>query len=550
MGIYITLEIIPHMITPEDWAEVYHESLKLLEAYPGGIMGYKEEQVDSLERICDSRTLEHCADNPKERHWYAVGDFAGMKRGESFELYYDLQYYNRKYVKTDLQPYDILIDVALVNGRDADREGKSVHVFGEKTQGEPYHIPLLAVASLIENRFAPYAIAGGDIDIGQAQKAVGWANTILERKIDLPVRVQPELLYERTEKCFKGVEAIEAYRSVFRGSPDDKFKVLFQKCERSTLNQWFIMELKRYESPNQLGAIALFTNWLNSSCDIEALCELACHNEDGPRFDPVEFASSLCATWVSIDPQFFDFLNILKQPGGALGSVEEQFGMALLDLSGCKGRGIKCYISEENLFEVFKEKFPSRIDEIKKAIQSKIKKIKSELAEGKEFFEKVLMPVGEKDHNELLELLGERAEAEDVKDAFLFFDSYENLSQVKKDMLKVFAIALKKLKSKVEKKASDMLRKSQKEKWRMIVRITQDIDMRLTEDAWAWIDKEKKSDMLNLLLVLLAIKGYEEKYWRIRTAIFENRKLALEILRLMADERVMDEASQLIKERM
>jgi len=147
--------------------------------------------------------------------------------------------------------------------------------------------------------------------------------------------------------------------------------------------------------------------------------------------------------------------------------------------------------------KVFEEKFPGHIDDIKKAVQSKIKKIKSELAEGKEFFEKVLMPIGEKDHNELLELLGERAEAEDVKDAFLFFESYENLPEVKKDMLKVFAFALRRLKSKVEKEAPGRLRKSQKEKLRMIIRVTQDIGMRLTEDAWAWIDKEKESDIVS-----------------------------------------------------
>ena len=95
-----------------------------------------------------------------------------------------------------------------------------------------------------------------------------------------------------------------------------------------------------------------------------------------------------------------------------------------------------------------------------------------------------------------------------------------------------------------------LLQKSPNEKWRLIIHITQEIGMLLTEDAWAWIDKEKKkeSDILDFLHILTAIKNDEQKFWSMRLAIFENRKLAQEILSLMADRKAMKEASRLVKE--
>lgn len=70
-------------------------------------------------------------------------------------------------------------------------------MWGGKSQGELYHLYLLAIACLIEDRLKHKAFVYGDITYGQCVVAVDMANKYLEKKIVLPDRCVLECLYER-----------------------------------------------------------------------------------------------------------------------------------------------------------------------------------------------------------------------------------------------------------------------------------------------------------------------------------------------------------------
>jgi len=93
MGVYLRLTIVPSRIAHAEWLEVYKDSLVLLHGYPGEMMGIKHEEINSAEREVYSRTIEHDADDPEQRHWHVVGDFESQATGESFIFYSDLDYY-------------------------------------------------------------------------------------------------------------------------------------------------------------------------------------------------------------------------------------------------------------------------------------------------------------------------------------------------------------------------------------------------------------------------------------------------------------------------
>ena len=61
-------------------------------------------------------------------------------------------------------------------------------LWGNKTQGEPYHMYLLSIACLIEARLGYKAFVYGDITRGQCRKAVEMANEYLDMPIDIPDR--------------------------------------------------------------------------------------------------------------------------------------------------------------------------------------------------------------------------------------------------------------------------------------------------------------------------------------------------------------------------
>lgn len=180
MGVYIGLDILPGKIDRAIWHDVYQESLTLLQAWPAGIMGMRHQSVADIERRVYSRWIEHNTDNSKQRHWHVVGDFESRERGESFALYYDpsciAKFEEQAGMRANANTDDADILTCLAEEKPGARS-----LFNNKTQGHPYHIPLLAVAMLIEDRFPGLACTNGDIDIDQARRAQELVKTLLSK---------------------------------------------------------------------------------------------------------------------------------------------------------------------------------------------------------------------------------------------------------------------------------------------------------------------------------------------------------------------------------
>lgn len=175
MGVMIFLNIMPNHIGESAWGKVYDETLELVNAYP-----FVDKIFDRHSYDCDwaylSRTKERkisFADN--HWGWHTIGDEQSLRLEESFMLIKDLHYY-RNNASQDGNCDDILFSG--INNYPVENEYleqlkvDDVIVFDAKTQGEPYHIPLLAIACLIESRFPRHVIVSGDISIGQMEKAV------------------------------------------------------------------------------------------------------------------------------------------------------------------------------------------------------------------------------------------------------------------------------------------------------------------------------------------------------------------------------------------
>ncbi|MEW9110042.1 MAG: hypothetical protein AB2374_11890 [Cytobacillus gottheilii] len=181
MGIYVGLDIIPQKISQEEWQNVFEETLQLIKAYPFATQNV--DNVDGFKRLVLDRTEEQFVEGygPEEKYWKINGDLESKETGESFTLFSNFERY-REFNEDKLKE-DILLYLTEEGG------GRARKVFYSKTQGKDYHTFLLGIATLIESRFPKFACVYGDISKEQAQKAVEWANSILEKPIALPVRV-------------------------------------------------------------------------------------------------------------------------------------------------------------------------------------------------------------------------------------------------------------------------------------------------------------------------------------------------------------------------
>ena len=225
MGIHIHL-FVSKSVTKQEWNSVYEESLLLAKAFP--LADLKKTNIKDIETYCLVPTHEYedlsiWNTEHKKVGWCTVGDYETLDTGED--------YYTPRYLIEDKE-FDIsagnaiLGAIPLYNDFEEDDIGDDqvYHLWGNKTQGKPYHMYLLAIACMMESRLGKKAFVAGDITRGQCRKAVALANEYLEKPIDMPERCDMEQLHKRISKLsFGPKEQLCIFISFYLGTKDAEF---------------------------------------------------------------------------------------------------------------------------------------------------------------------------------------------------------------------------------------------------------------------------------------------------------------------------------------
>ena len=274
MGIFINLAI-SKSVTNEEWRQVYEESLKMVKAFP--FAEKRRINIDGIDTICLVETKEQEATygfNGNVRiGWDTVGDYDYMCTAEDY-------YTPRNLVKEDEyleQCEDALYGVlpAYLNYDWKDKRFDVIYdLWGAKTQGEPYHMYLLAVACMIESRLGVKAFIYGDITRGQCAKAVEMANEILENPINIPARCDAERLIERVNTLpITDKEKIDVFEKFFLGKKDLEFGRMFRKYfEESSLNEYWKGRFANY-NVSQNGFHNVLNDYLLWGFEFDLLCD-------------------------------------------------------------------------------------------------------------------------------------------------------------------------------------------------------------------------------------------------------------------------------------
>ncbi|ACV64691.1 hypothetical protein Dtox_4002 [Desulfofarcimen acetoxidans DSM 771] len=523
MGIYMRLDIIPEYINPDEWKEVYLESLQLLKAYP--FVRLIEESVNGIPRLIYCNNPEENLDDEYQRHWRVSGDSETKKTGETFDLYYDLNRYLRSTNSVNAMDKDIIFEKL--------KEENAVRTaFDSKTQGHDYHTYILAIAMLIESRFPYAAVVGGDFDILQAEIAKKWANNILAKPIDIPVRVDAEKLVQRLSIQLSGVEAIEAFNNLYLPGHDNArmHQVIVDEYGIGPIKKWFTQQLLGYNSPCQLGAISLFIEWLNTTQDFAGLCEIICgmENNNEQIFGTIEFIKAICSTWVLIPPEWYKFMNVLKYPQGVTLSIAGQFGGIFLDMY-FSGRHIEFYMSREKIVEVLIRYFDVCPEVIEQIINERVEEIKQALSGLRE----KLSPIFES-----LEI-----EEDIIDDEELYL--YYSKETVLPDNKKIYLTALaRKLENTLNESKNVIAVELLADMHKGIEIMAYSHGIALTEEAWNRIDHEQNEDVLKLLFSFLVISSDSKSFYNLRKAVLENNLLCHKISELIKDRELVKKAEE------
>lgn len=220
MGIFVDLNV-SRSVTKEEWDAVYQESLRLVEKLPFAEWG--EKQIHGIKIPCLIRTKERTFDfgwlhKEEKTGWMADGDYETLSRAED--------HFFPKELDGDVEPDsgDALLGlIPACTGYDY-KDDICAHthsLFGNKTQGEPYHIYLLAVACMVESRLKEKAFVSGDITRGQLKNACRTANAILGNPVELPARCDMGRFYERVSVLpLKESEKLSVFLHFYLGNHD------------------------------------------------------------------------------------------------------------------------------------------------------------------------------------------------------------------------------------------------------------------------------------------------------------------------------------------
>lgn len=233
MGIFIYLDI-SESVTKEEWKAVYEETLKLVDAFP--LAEQREVSIWDIDVSCFAPTTEReetyatLWGNAKVSvGWTACGDYTClMARAEDFYLKRDLveeKRFNENAGDAMLATIPAVIPHRWGDNRFEGKQFKnSYRLWGAKTQGLPYHIYILAIACMIENRLGEKAFVDGDISYEQCQRAVELANEHLEKPIDLPDRCVAERFIKRVKKLpLSEAEQFTAFDELYLGVQDTDY---------------------------------------------------------------------------------------------------------------------------------------------------------------------------------------------------------------------------------------------------------------------------------------------------------------------------------------
>jgi hypothetical protein len=237
----------------------------------------------------------------------------------------------------------------------------------------------------------------------------------------------------------------------------------------------------------------------------------------------VEFAGAMALTWLSVDESMRSVISPFHKPDGEADTVMSQFGSVFFDLGGLKGRNMKFYMPEKEVFDVFFQLFPDRFNQMGQTFKAKTEAIKKDLEK----------------YRQVVELLVRRCEEEQEYGnglSLMVLESFDKASPRQKIMLESMAYAAARTRSMILEEKPNFLEGSADQLIERIIIVTDHHGLTLTEDAWKWLDNEPNQKFLQFILSLAAIDKHEQTFWNTRKGMLENRDLCLAAFKMSNDK--------------
>lgn len=334
MGVYIHLYYDPRGLEADAWASAYDETLAMLEAWPGRLLGWGTRELYG--RRMPMYTLSIRDVEGESARWSVVGDRESLQCAECQTVSRAVGRRSAERVRSREAPTDILHIAA----KAGEREGVLCRAFGNKTQGLPYHYAVLAAGMVFEERFPRRAFVSGDIDRDDAEIARRMAAPILGRELLLPVSVDAPRLVERMRDGLDDRALDAALVHLFRGHRSELLEAQVRARPGHEGERWWREALARVDTDAGYDDLQLLVAWLNAGRSVADAARLACVDPRGPRRAPAAFVKVLADSWLAIPIE----ARALRSPS-THGTSDRAITMSLWMLGNAfGGRHLRLYV--------------------------------------------------------------------------------------------------------------------------------------------------------------------------------------------------------------
>lgn len=359
MGIFIHIGI-SKAVQKKEWERIYEETLQLAKKFPLADMREVECRGNDVFCLTPTKEREYRYGWNEEKTtmcWCAFGDYETMHTAEGFFLLRDM-------VQEDYESDagDALLGVLpayLSYDWDDSRCNHIYRVWGAKTQGEPYHIYLLAIACLIESRLGDKAFVYGDITKAQCERAVELANMHLSELITLPARCDMERLWKRVSKLpLNEKEKLEAFEGFFLGNKNSEFgEYIRNTCSEEICEEYWKDKFKKV-AIHTLGFDDEIKKYLLWGFGLEKLCNLVKYNDKDGASQYEEFVKKILDTklhWKEKNCEDILEINQEEEQPYSIYTLLAQFAFA-----GARNKKVDRYIPIEEIRRVLKKEMAEK----------------------------------------------------------------------------------------------------------------------------------------------------------------------------------------------
>jgi hypothetical protein len=522
MGLYIHLSVNFKNIPDKDWEAAWHESLDIFKKFPLPLSRHTVETKKGKKRHVYAQNLI-LDKGEKDESWYLEGDLLSMQSGETFTMYRHLEAY-----KTDYTSHHGCFNDSVFKTKDPTYPSSSngVELWDSKTQWYPFHLAILAVGIMLENKFPDSCYLHGDIEEKQVEVMLDWFEAVYNKKYQQPICFDADRLYEKLDAVYSDKKALfERFTCLYQGGRADEFRALLRFMGKKKTYDYYGNDLNEYESLTQWGARDILRSVLEVTEDVNELVAfvenaIAKRPKKEKPFEWSHVLEMLCGDYIFVNPIERESMKRLTNRNDDMDNINDVFGRLFMKMSGMPHIS-PLYVPTDELLEIFALRDPKQGDKYRKIIEEYEKKLKDRTKIVDETVEAIDETIEK--NTEFQEEIDEK---EDIIEKYPLHEQYivrQALQQ--QDHFGAYKKNVSTMRDSLQnllKKHADMYENKTVEAYlKGIYEYSFEAGFGVSEKGWKAIDKLTNLETLKYLFVLATVNNNEMTFWRWRKHIFE-----------------------------